>query len=194
MSKHPADLIIGCQSAAAGKGRRVRQRRSEASAVTDRGYGRDERWEVARADRLTFTGAQRSAWANKVRRGFNTTDVAEEFCLLMAEMGEAVDAWRKHRAPPPRLPRRALARLRLRPLPPVVTDIEPVRLEIADVILFALSLAQMLGFGAGDAGADKLRRPRQARLGFTEAQLSAWADKVRAGSITTDVAGGSSAC
>ena len=75
----------------------------------------------------------------------------------MAELGEAVDAWRKHRAPPPRLPRGALAQLRLRPLPPVVTDVDPVRRRVAGVILFALSLAQMLGFDAGNAVADKLR-------------------------------------
>ncbi len=112
---------------------------------------------VGRLGQLTFAQAQAAAWANKVRRGFNTTDVSEEFCLLMAEVGEAVDAWRKHRAPRPGRIRRALAWLRVRPLPPAVTDLQPVRLEVADAILFLLSIAQMTGFDAGDAVAEKLR-------------------------------------
>lgn len=112
---------------------------------------------VGRVSQMTFAQAQAAAWANKVRRGFNTTDESEEFCLLMAEVGEAVDAWRKHRAPRPGRIHRALARLRVRPLPPAVTDLQPVRLEVADVILFALSIAQMTGFDAGDAVAEKLR-------------------------------------
>jgi NTP pyrophosphatase (non-canonical NTP hydrolase) len=106
---------------------------------------------------LTFRQAQAAVWDNKVRQGFNTTDLGEEFCLLAAELGEAVDAWRKHRAPRPGCWRRLAARLRLRPLPPPVTDVQPVRLEVADVILFALSIAQMARFDAGDAVADKLR-------------------------------------
>lgn len=95
-------------------------------------------------------------WANKVRRGFNTTDVAEEWCLLMAELGEAVDAWRKHRAPAPGRIRRVLAWLGIRPLPPPVTDVQPVRLEVADVILFALGVAEMTRFDAGAAVEEKL--------------------------------------
>jgi hypothetical protein len=41
--------------------------------------------------------AQKSAWQNKLEKGFNTTDVPLEFCLLVAEVGEAIDAWRKDR-------------------------------------------------------------------------------------------------
>src|ERR1700722_17666052 len=74
---------------------------------------------------LTFSEAQAAAWANKVRQGFNTTDVAEELCLLTPEVGELVDAWRRHRTPPPGGIRRSLARLRIRPLPPPVTDVRP---------------------------------------------------------------------
>lgn len=33
--------------------------------------------------------AQRLAWANKVAKGFNTTDVALEFMLLHGEVAEA---------------------------------------------------------------------------------------------------------
>jgi NTP pyrophosphatase (non-canonical NTP hydrolase) len=112
---------------------------------------------VNRVSQLTFTEAQAAAWANKVRRGFNTTDVGEEFCLLVAEVGEAVDAWRENRSPPPGRFRRAFAWLRIRPLPPVVIDVRPVRLEVADAIVFLLSIAQMTGFDAGAAVAEKLR-------------------------------------
>jgi NTP pyrophosphatase (non-canonical NTP hydrolase) len=126
----------------------VRQARS--------GRPRGARPAAVRASRLTFAEAQRRVWANKVRRGFNTTDVAEEWCLLVAELGEAVDAWRKYRAPAPGRIRRILAWLGLRPLPPLVTDVGPVRLEVADVISFALGVAEMTGFDVGAAVAEKL--------------------------------------
>lgn len=35
------------------------------------------------------------AWENKTLKGVNTTDVALEFGLLTAEVGEAFTAWRK---------------------------------------------------------------------------------------------------
>ena len=37
------------------------------------------------------------AWLNKIAKGFNTTDVPLEFCLLQGEIAEAFDAWRKGR-------------------------------------------------------------------------------------------------
>ena len=40
--------------------------------------------------------AQQLAWANKLAKGFNTTDVPLEFGLLTAEIGEAFTARRKH--------------------------------------------------------------------------------------------------
>ena len=41
--------------------------------------------------------AQRQAWANKLAKGFNTTDVAKEFMLMVEEVGEAFSAWRKEK-------------------------------------------------------------------------------------------------
>jgi hypothetical protein len=38
--------------------------------------------------------AQRLAWENKLAKGFDTTDVPLEFCLLSGELAEAFDAWR----------------------------------------------------------------------------------------------------
>ena len=38
---------------------------------------------------------QKDIWQNKVNKGFNTTDVNKEFCLLYGEVAEAHDAYRK---------------------------------------------------------------------------------------------------
>jgi NTP pyrophosphatase (non-canonical NTP hydrolase) len=66
-----------------------------------------------------LAAAQARAWANKLAKGFNTTDVPLEFCLLVEEVGEAFSAWRKGR--------------------PGLGG------ELADVQIFLLGLAQMTG-------------------------------------------------
>ena len=38
---------------------------------------------------------QKEIWLNKINKGFNTTDVNKEFCLLYGEVGEAYEAYRK---------------------------------------------------------------------------------------------------
>ena len=38
---------------------------------------------------------QKEVWQNKLNKGFNTTDVNKEFCLLYGEVGEAYDAFNK---------------------------------------------------------------------------------------------------
>lgn len=38
---------------------------------------------------------QKRIYQNKINKGFNTTDIPEEFCLLYGEVGEAFDAFRK---------------------------------------------------------------------------------------------------
>jgi NTP pyrophosphatase (non-canonical NTP hydrolase) len=62
---------------------------------------------------------QELAWENKVAKGFNTTDVPLEFCLLQGEVAEAFDAWRKGR--------------------------DSAGEELADVAIYLLSLAEMIG-------------------------------------------------
>ena len=47
---------------------------------------------------VDIRSAQHLAWQNKLAKGFNTTDVPLEFCLLNGEVAEAFDAWRKNRA------------------------------------------------------------------------------------------------
>lgn len=63
--------------------------------------------------------AQKLAWANKIEKGFNTTDVPLEFCLLNSEVAEAFDAWRRRR--------------------------EDMSEELADIAIFLVGLAEMVG-------------------------------------------------
>ena len=44
---------------------------------------------------MNIRSAQKLAWENKVAKGFDTTDVPLEFCLLQGGLAEAFDAWRK---------------------------------------------------------------------------------------------------
>ena len=68
---------------------------------------------------MDIRAGQKLAWENKVAKGFNTTDVPLEFCLLQGEVAEAFDAWRKERG--------------------------TVGEELADVALFLFSVAAMTG-------------------------------------------------
>jgi NTP pyrophosphatase (non-canonical NTP hydrolase) len=63
-------------------------------------------------------------WENKKTKGFNTTDVPLEFCLLQGEVAEAFDAWRKGRA--------------------------DVGEELADIAIYLFSLAEMTGVDLQD--------------------------------------------
>ena len=73
---------------------------------------------------MQIRSAQKLAWENKVAKGFNTTDVPLEFCLLQGEIAEAFEAWRKGR--------------------------EDVGEELADVAIYLLSLAEMTGIDLQD--------------------------------------------
>ena len=42
---------------------------------------------------MTLQELQKKVFETKKRCGFNTTDMNEEFCHLIAEVGEAYDAW-----------------------------------------------------------------------------------------------------
>ena len=44
---------------------------------------------------MNFKKVQKDVWQNKVEKGFKTTDVNKEFCLLYGEVAEAYEAWRK---------------------------------------------------------------------------------------------------
>jgi len=68
---------------------------------------------------MDIRSAQKQAWQNKVAKGFNTTDIPLEFCLLQGEIAEAFDAWRQGR--------------------------EDLGEELADVAIYLLGLAEMTG-------------------------------------------------
>lgn len=74
--------------------------------------------------------AQKQAWQNKLAKGFNTTDVPLEFCLLNSEVAEAFDAWRRDR--------------------PGVAE------ELADIAIFLFGLAEMVGADLQEAVEAKL--------------------------------------
>jgi hypothetical protein len=87
--------------------------------------------------RVDIRSAQKLAWENKLAKGFNTTDVPLEFCLLSGEVAEAFDAWRKRR--------------------------EQVAEELADTAIFLLGLAEMVGADLQQAVEAKLAK-NQARV------------------------------
>jgi NTP pyrophosphatase (non-canonical NTP hydrolase) len=68
---------------------------------------------------VDIAAVQRLAWENKLAKGFNTTDVAVEFGLLTAEVGEAFTAWRK--------------------------CLPDLGAELADVLIYVTCLAEMTG-------------------------------------------------
>jgi len=79
---------------------------------------------------VDIRSAQKLAWENKLSKGFNSTDVPLEFCLLNGEIAEAFDAWRKGH--------------------------QEAAEELADVAIFLLSLAEMTGTDLQDAIEAKL--------------------------------------
>jgi len=62
---------------------------------------------------------QKRAWENKIKHGFNTENVEREFCLLNGEVSEAYLAWLRKE--------------------------EGLDLELADVMIYLLGLAEMNG-------------------------------------------------
>ena len=67
---------------------------------------------------------QKNIWQNKLNKGFNTTDVNKEFCLLYGEVSEAYDAWKKKK-----------------------DDLDE---ELADIAIYLMGLSEMLGFDLAD--------------------------------------------
>jgi len=69
---------------------------------------------------LTLKEIQKRIWDNKIKKGFNTTDITKEFLYLTEELGEAVKAYRKDS-------KNELAE------------------EIIDLIIYCLGMIEMLG-------------------------------------------------
>ncbi|WP_059008019.1 MazG nucleotide pyrophosphohydrolase domain-containing protein [Streptomyces specialis] len=81
---------------------------------------------------MDIAEAQKLAWENKIAKGFNTSDVALEFGLLTAEVGEAFTAWRKG------LPDRGE--------------------ELADILLYLVAIAEMQGIDLDSEVASKIEK------------------------------------
>ena len=67
---------------------------------------------------------QKDIWQNKLNKGFNTTDVNKEFCLLYGAVSEAYDAWKKKK--------------------------DYLNEELADIAIYLMGLSEMLGFDLAD--------------------------------------------
>ena len=63
---------------------------------------------------------QKKIYQNKINKGFNTTDITKEFCLLYGEVGEAYEAYRKKK--------------------PDLNE------ELADIAIYLLGISEILGF------------------------------------------------
>ena len=63
---------------------------------------------------------QKEIYQNKLNKGFNVTDVHEEFCLLYGEVAEAYDAYLKEK--------------------------DDLGEELADIAIYLLGLSEILGF------------------------------------------------
>lgn len=78
----------------------------------------------------SITSLQKQVMANKVAKGFNTTDIPFEFMLLTEEVGEAFEAWRKKKP-----------------------DLGG---ELADILIYLMGLAEILGFNLDEEVAAKM--------------------------------------
>ena len=68
---------------------------------------------------MNLQEAQKAVYKNKLDKGFNVTDVHQEFCLLYGEVAEAFEAWRRKQ--------------------------DDVGEELADVAIYLLGLSEILG-------------------------------------------------
>lgn len=68
---------------------------------------------------MDMSSLQRIAWDNKVLKGYNTTDIPLEFCMLQEKAAAAFTAWRRKTG--------------------LLGE------ELADIVLYAASIAEMTG-------------------------------------------------
>ena len=73
----------------------------------------------------SVSGLQKRAWENKIKHGFNTENVEREFCLLNGEVSEAYLAWLRGE--------------------------EELDLELADVFIYLVGIAEMNGINLEEA-------------------------------------------
>ncbi|MEO3810762.1 MazG nucleotide pyrophosphohydrolase domain-containing protein [Sphaerisporangium sp. B11E5] len=81
---------------------------------------------------MDIESAQKLIWENKNHKGFNTTDVALEFGLLTAEVGEAFTAWRR--------------------------SLPDLGEELADIFIYVAAVAEMNGLNLADEVTRKIEK------------------------------------
>ena len=84
---------------------------------------------------MNMKEVQKEIWQNKINKGFNTTDVNKEFCLLYGEVGEAYDAWKKKK--------------------------DDLGEELADIAIYLIGLSEMLGFDLEDQILNKVSKNKK---------------------------------
>lgn len=89
---------------------------------------------------------QKQVYKNKLDHGFNVTDVNLEFCYLYGEVGEAFAAYRKHK--------------------PDLGE------ELADVAIYLLGLAEILGVDLEDQVLRKMEINRNRRYQVIDGVLT----------------------
>lgn len=81
---------------------------------------------------IDLQALQKEVYENKVNKGFNVTDVPMEFALAYGELGEAFEAWwKKH---------------------------DDLGAEIADVVIYMMGLAEILGINLEEALLKKVEK------------------------------------
>jgi len=78
---------------------------------------------------------QKAVFANKKSKGFNTTNVPLEFCLIEGELSEAFEAWRKKK--------------------------DDLGEEIADVVIYLFGLASILKIDLGQEIIRKINKNKK---------------------------------
>lgn len=79
---------------------------------------------------MTIDEMQKQIWQNKLDKHFNITNVEQEFNYLRGEVDEAYDAWKNQK--------------------------DDFGLELADVAIYLMSLAQMNGLNLGEQIENKI--------------------------------------
>ncbi len=78
---------------------------------------------------IDLVALQKRIYANKVRRGFNVTDVGKEIVLMVEELGELANAYKRSDK---------------RPAPEISLKEEMVD-AVGDLMVYCLGLCEMLG-------------------------------------------------
>ena len=84
---------------------------------------------------MNLKKVQKEVWQNKVNKGFNTTNVELEFCLLYGEVAEAFDAYRKKK--------------------------DDLNEELADIAIYLLGISEMLGYDLEDEIVKKVSKNKK---------------------------------